>query len=69
MKLQPLPVAASLEPPANFSAPLCPSSADDPAPSEHDETTYENSFQTVLVAMVARNHPVTMASFSSVVDT
>jgi hypothetical protein len=32
--------------------------AGDQAPSEHDETTYENPFQVALVAMVAGNHPV-----------
>jgi hypothetical protein len=35
---------------------------------EYDERTYENTFQVILVAMVTGNHPVAMASFSTVAD-
>lgn len=39
-------------------------SAGDLDPLEHDATTSENPFRVVLVAIVAGNHPVAVASFS-----
>lgn len=49
---------------SSMNRPELTTSAYDPVPSEHNETTYENRFPMVLV----ENHRAAMASFSTVAD-